>query len=123
MTTYLIEIHMPDVGGREVERAVRMLDAAQIRMGGAAAGARTVMVGLDRQDGRLICLVEAPGLVSARRKVRMALLPGGRIREITHPACPELPGSHPGGDIDPGVEPELVEDVVDVGLDGSLGQE
>lgn len=123
VSVFLIEIHMADAGELEVERAARMLDAAQIRMRGSPTVTRTVMVGLDREDGRLVCLVETRSLESARRLVRMALLPAGRIREITHPAGTLLLGSHPGGDVDPGVESELVQDVVDVGLDGALGEE
>ena len=103
VSVFLIEIHMADAGELEVERAARMLDAAQIRMRGSPTVTRS--------------------LESARRLVRMALLPAGRIREITHPAGTLLLGSHPGGDVDPGVESELVQDVVDVGLDGALGQE
>jgi hypothetical protein len=114
---------MADAGALDLERAVRMLEAAQSRMRGTATVTRTVMAGLSREDGRMVCLIEATSLESARRLVSLALLPPGRIREITHLAGTHLPGRHPGGDADPGVDAELVEDVVDVGLDGSLGQE
>ena len=121
--TFLIEIHMADTGELELERAVRMLKAAQTRMRGSAKVTRTITAGLSREDGRLVCLIEATSLESARRLLSVALLPPGRIREITHIAGTNLVGSHPGGDVDPGVESKLVEDVVDVGLDGALGQE
>lgn len=115
---------MADAGALELERAVRMLEAAQTRMRGTAMGTRTIITGLSREDGRLVCLIEATSLESARRVVSVALLPPGRIREITHLAGTPLLGSrYPRGDVDPGVESELVEDVVDVGLDGALGQE
>lgn len=114
---------MADAGEPEVERAMRMLAAAQARMRGAATVTHTLMAGLSRADARLVCLVEAASLESARRLVSLALLPPGRIREITHSAGTLLLGGHPGGDADAGVESELVEDVVDVGLDGPLGQE
>jgi hypothetical protein len=124
MPNFLIEVHMADAGALELERAVRMLEAAQTRMRGTATVTRTIIAGLSREDGRLVCLIEATSLESARRLVSVALLPPGRIREITHLAGTHLLGSrHPGGDVDPGVESELVEDVVDVGLDGALGQE
>jgi hypothetical protein len=115
---------MADAGVPELERAVRMLEAAQTRMRGTATVTRPIIAGLSREDGRLVCLIEATSLESARRLVSVALLPPGRIREITHLAGTHLLGSrHPGGNVDPGVESELVEDVVDVGLDGALGQE
>jgi len=115
---------MGDVGALELERAMRMLVAAQSRMRGQATFAPTTFAGLSREDGRLVCLVAAASLESVRRMVSLALLPPGRIREITDLADAHLfGGRHPRGDTDPGVETELVEDVVDVGLDGPLGQE
>jgi len=114
---------MAGAGELELERAVRLLDAAQTRMRESATVTRTIMAGLSRADGRLICLVEAVSLEAARRLVSWALLPAGRIREITHLAGAARLLGHPGGDVDPGVEAELVQDVVDVGLDGALGQE
>lgn len=124
MSIYLIEVHMAGAGRLEIERAARMLLAAQTRMRGPQTVARTIIAGFSREDARLVCLVEAISLDSARRLVSLALLPSGRIREITHLAGTNLlDGRHPGGDVDPGVESELVEDVVDVGLDGPLGQE
>ena len=123
MPTYLIEIHMGDVGEPELERAVRMLDAAHRRLQGSATGRRQAIAGVSREDGRLICLVEAPSHDEAQRLVDVALLPNARIREITELGGARLLGSHPRGDVDPGVDTELVEDVVDVRLDGPLGQE
>ena len=124
MATYLIEVHMADLGALELDRAVRMLVAAQSRMAGSTSVTRTIFGGLSREDGRLICLIETASLASARRMVGLALLPPARIREITEVVNEELfGGRHPGGDVHPGAEAQLVEDVVDVGLDGALGQE
>jgi hypothetical protein len=124
MPTYLIEVHVADAGAFELERATRMLVAAQSRIRGQATLARTILAGLSREDRRLVYLVEAASLESARRMVSLALLPPGRIREITILANAPLPGGrHPRGDAGPGVQAELVEDVVDMGLDGPLGDE
>ena len=75
MPTFLVEIHMADAGDRELERAVRMLNAAQTRLREAGTDTRTIIAGLSREDGRLVCLIEAPSLESARRLVAVALLP------------------------------------------------
>jgi hypothetical protein len=124
MAYFLVEIHMADAQQLELELAVQMLVAAQSRSQGAGTVAPAVISGFSREDGRLVCLIEATSLESARRLVSVALLPAGRIREITPvTGMPLLGARHPGGDVDPGVEPELVEDVVDVGLDRALGQE
>lgn len=123
MPTFLIEIHLADAEEREFDRAVRTLNAAQTRLRDAGTNMRTTIVGLSRDDGRLVCLVDAPNLESARRLVSVALLPGGRIREITNLADTHLLGGHPGSDARSGAEAELVEDVVDVCLDGALREE
>lgn len=115
---------MADADAFELERATRMLVDARSRMRGQAGFARVMLAGLSREDGQLVYLVETASLESARRMVSLALLPPGRIREITNLADAHLLGGrHPRGDADPGVEAELVEDVVDVGLDRPLGQE
>ena len=124
MPNYLVEVHIADAGELELDRAMRMLEAAQARMRRTATVTRTIIAGYLREDGRLVFVIEATSLDAARRLVSLALLPAGRIREISHLAGKHLLGGrHPSGDVDPGVESELVEDVVDVGLDGALGQE
>lgn len=124
MLTFLIEVPIAHPGARELGRAMRMLTAARTRMGTSMPDTRTVFAGISREDGRLLCLIEAPDLESVRRMLSLALLPPGRIREIDDVADADLLGGrHPRGDVDPGAETELVEDVVDVGLDGPLGQE
>jgi len=83
MPTYLIEVRMADLGAVERDRALRMLTGAQSRMAGAVPVTRTIFAGLSREDGMLICLIEASSLESARRMMGLALLPLRRIREIT----------------------------------------
>ena len=124
MPHYLVEVHMTDAGILELERAVRMLQAAQDRLQDEAMVAQPIIAGISREDGRLICLIDAPTLEAARQTVAVALLPPGRIREIAHITGSRLlRARHPRGDADAGAEAELVEDVVDVRLDGALGQE
>jgi hypothetical protein len=124
MPHFLVEVHMTNAGDLELERAVRMLEAAQDRVREPAKDTRPIIAGISRADGRLICLIEATTLAAARRTVALALLPAGRIREITRVTGSPLFGtSDPRGDADARAEAELVEDVVDVRLDGPLGQE
>jgi hypothetical protein len=124
MPTFLVDVPMVEAGLLELERAMRMLDAAQARMAASMSATRTILAGFDREDGRLVCLIEAANLESARRMMGLAMLPPGRIREISDVAGEGLLGGrHPGGDAHPGVETELVEDVVDVGFNRPLGQE
>jgi hypothetical protein len=124
MPHFLVEIHMPDAGQLEIERVTQMLGAAQSRLRRAGTLTRTIGAGVSREDDRLLYLIEARSPDSARRLLAVALLPAGRIREITLlTGRLLLRGRYPGGDVDPGVEAKLVEDVVDVGLDGPLGQE
>jgi hypothetical protein len=138
MSYFLVEIRMTDGGQLELELVARTLEAAQNRLRRTATATRTIGAGLIPDDGRLVCLIEATSLETVRRLVSMAFLPAARIREITHvagtpvadPNSPAaatggrlLRGGYPGGNLDPGVEAELVEDVVDVGLHRAFGQE
>jgi hypothetical protein len=124
MPHFLVEIHMPNAIQLELERASRTLEAAQSRLKRSGLITRTIVAGLSREDDRLLFVIEARNPESARLLFAVALLPPGRIREIALLAGGRLlPGRHPRGDVDPGVDAELVEDVVDVSLDGPLGQE
>ena len=124
MPHFLVEVHMTGAGEPELERAVRMLEAAQDRVLGTAGERRPLIAGITHVDGRLVCLIQATSLEAARQTVAVALLPPGRIREIAQITSRRLLASrHPRSDVDPRAEAELVQDVVDVGLDGPLGQE
>jgi hypothetical protein len=124
MPYFMVEIFMADAGQLVLERATWLLEAAQSRLGTAGMSTRTIVAGLSREDDRLLYLIEARSRDVVRRLFAVALLPDGRIREITLVGGGRLLlARDPGGDIDPGAEPQLVEDVVNVGLDGALGQE
>jgi uncharacterized protein with GYD domain len=109
MPHFLVEIHLADAGQLELERATRMLEAAQSRLRRAGMTTHTIVAGLSREDDRLLYVIEARSPVAARRLFAVALLPTGRIREITLVAGARLlPGRDPRRDVDPGVETELV---------------
>jgi hypothetical protein len=89
---FLVEIRMNEAGKVELERAVRTLEAAQTRLRLKATATRTLTAGVVHDDGQLVCLIEAPSLEAVRRLVSLALLPRGRIREITEVSAEAMAG-------------------------------
>lgn len=126
---FLVEIPVAEPALVELERATGTLRAAQARLPGRGALPNAEIVEVVLDNGRLVCLIQAPSLLDVRRLVALALLPGGRIREVPSVDSARLrsswsaPRLDPGGDLRPGAESELVEDVVDVSFDGPLGDE
>jgi hypothetical protein len=121
---FLVELRVTGGGPLELDRAQRMLESAQARLSGPATVAPEFVHGRGEGGQRLACLLEADSLEAAHRLMSVALIPYGPIREISTLARRRLLGGRdPRGDVDPGLEAELVEDVVDMGLDGPLGQE
>ena len=115
---------MADAGSLVLEQASRLLEAAQSRLGRAGVTTRTIVEAFSGEDERLLYVIEAGSLDAAQRLFAVALMPTGRIRGIKLLGNGRLlAGRDPGGDARPGPETELVEDVVDVGLNGALGQE
>ena len=121
MTCFLVEIPVPQSDGVELERATRALRAAQSRLSRNAIAVRLLIAGFTKGDGRLVCLVEAPAAEAVRKLVALAFLPAGRIREVS--VVVSVGGQDPSGDLGSGAEAQLVEDVVDMRLHGSLGDE
>jgi hypothetical protein len=130
MRRFLVEISVPQADATGLERATRTLWTAHSRLSGNATTARLVTVGAAEDDGRLVCLIEAPTIDAVHSLVALAFLSTGRIREVTASDVSRVVGGtprarrqNPSGDLGSGVESQLVEDVVDVGLDGALGDE
>ena len=130
MNFFLVEIPLPQPDGMDVGRATRTLLAAQARLSNSAITVRPLAAGVTRGDGRLVCLIEAEAAEQVRSLVSLALLPAGRIRKVLRVSLPSgsgvpsvIEGPKPGADLAPRVDSELVQDVVDVGLHGSLGDE
>lgn len=79
MPQYIVEIRLPGVGRPEMARLARVLGSANARLGHVA---RVVTAWVGRNDGRLVCTVEAPSADAVRHLITTALLPSGRIDEI-----------------------------------------
>jgi hypothetical protein len=130
MSYFLVEIPVAQSDGGDLERAARMLVAAQSRLSDCAIPIRSLVAGVTSDGGRLVCLIEAEAVEVVRSLVALALLPAGRIREVLHLALPggvcglsDGGGPSPVADLAPRADAELVQDVVDVGFHGSLGDE
>ena len=124
MPSFVVALNLKGGRGPELVRAARMLDAAGARSSATATVTVRSFRGRGGEGVRHVCLIGAEGIEAAQHLMSVALVPHGPIRAISDGARDRLlRARHPGGDVDPRLEPELVEDVVDVGLDRSLGQE
>jgi hypothetical protein len=100
MRYFLVELPVNQPDRVEMERATRMLRAAEARLFGRAMAARPVVAAVINDNGRLVCLIEAPSVDALRQLVALALLPVGRIREVSQPSTAP-PASDPGADLVP----------------------
>ena len=126
---FLVEIPVPHSDAAGLARAARTLWTADLRSSGDVTTARLESVSVV-EAGRLVCVIEASTIEAVRSLVALAFLSTGRIREAAASeisglvdATPRGGGHDPRRDLRPGVEPQLVQDVVDVGLDRALGDE
>jgi hypothetical protein len=130
MRRFVVEIPVPHSDAIGYERAARTLWTAASRSPQNATTAHLVTVEVVAGAGRLHCVIEAPTIDAVRSLLALAFLSAGRISESaasdTSRVVGGIPSAHghdPGGDLGAGVEPQLVEDVVDVGLDRALRDE
>ncbi|MCU1637195.1 MAG: hypothetical protein JWQ68_2434 [Cryobacterium sp.] len=98
MPYFLVEIPVRMPHRREMERASRTLRSARSRLTGTSIAAPFLMVAATADNAGLVFLVKAPSVAAVRQLVTLALLPGGRIRELSHRdwalvcGSPESPG-------------------------------
>jgi hypothetical protein len=127
MRCFLVEIPLPQPDPAELERARRTLWSARSRLNRSGNPASARVASVDSDNGRMVALIEAPTLAVVRQIVALALLPAPRIREVTSRLAVRARfgagGRCPCADLGSGADSELVENVVDVGLDGALGDE
>jgi hypothetical protein len=113
---YLADVRLGVRAGTDISWIGRSLNAACRRLDGANPGRQILSAVYVTDDGRLSCVVRAAGQDDVHRVFEVALLPAARVYEVvevlggTHLLC------HPAGDFDPGVDPEVVEDVGHVRL-------
>jgi hypothetical protein len=94
------------------------LDAACRRLDGQILSAIYVP-----DEGRLSCIVMAASQEDVRRLLEIALLPSARIHEVVEVLGGPGDLRHPAGDLDSGVDSEVIEDVGHVRLDSPLREE
>ena len=82
MSHFLVEIPRAGAARPELERLAWTLEAAQARLRRTPHRARVVFAGISAQEGRLVCLLEAPSIEAVRHLTSTALLPCGHVREI-----------------------------------------
>jgi hypothetical protein len=87
MPYFFVEIHMSGAGRQELDRAARTLEVAKTRLPGTGTATCTVVAVLIGDDARLVCVIDATTVEVVQHLVTLALLPAGRIREISHPSC------------------------------------
>ncbi|WP_306232887.1 hypothetical protein [Agrococcus beijingensis] len=127
MRCFLVEIALPHASRVDAHRAARALLAAQARLEQRDPVAAPVVAAL-ADDGRLLCVLQTRSVDAVRSLVALAMLPAPRIHELEQllpasdggTASGARGGGHPVGDARPRAHAELVEDVVDVRLDGAL---
>ena len=113
---FLAEVRLQLRAGTDTTWIGESLDAACRRLDGEIQSAGYVIA-----DGRLSCIVRAAGREAVLRLREIALLPSARVYEVVEVlgGTPRL--RHPAGDLDPGVDAQVVEDVRDVRLDRPHG--
>jgi hypothetical protein len=124
MRWFLVHIAIPQSGGVDRDLVTQTLRAAQERLTGRAIGVRPFEARRSTTGG-LVILIEAASAEAVRGLVALAFLPAARIQEViaVPQETPSARRADPGGDLRPRAQSQFVEDVVDVGLDGPLGDE
>ncbi len=115
---YLAELRLRVDSQADISWIGQSLEAACRRLEGQVLSAVYV-----RDDCRLACVVKAGSKAAVHRLLEIALLPSARVCEVVQVLGGTNLAGDPARDLDPGVDPEVVEDVGDVRLDGPLGQE
>ena len=120
---YMAEVRLKVRAGTDISWIGQSLDAACRRLDGLSPGRRILSAVYVQADGRLSCILSAASREDVHRLLEIALLPSATVYEVVDVLTGTHLLRHPAGDLDPGVDPEVVEDVGHVRLDSPLRQE
>jgi len=117
---YMAEVRLRVPAGADISWIGDSLGAAVRRLDRVSPGRQIVSAVYVIDDGRLSCVVNAANREDVQRLFEIALLPSARVYEVVDVLARTHLMRHPARDLDPGVDPEVVEDVRHVSLDSPL---
>jgi len=117
---YMAEVRLRVPAGADISWIGDSLGAAARRVDRVSPGRQILSAVYVVDDGRLSCVVSAASREDVQRLLEIALLPSARVYEVVDVLARTHLLSHPARDLDPGVDPEVVEDVRHVSLDSPL---
>lgn len=106
--------------GADISWIGESLDAAGRRLDDLSPGRQIHSAVYVIDECRLLCIVSAVNAEDVHRLLAIALLPSARVYEVNDVLIGRRRVRHPARDLDPGVDPQAVEDVGDMCLDSPL---
>ena len=119
----MAEVRLLVRAGTDISWIGRSLDAACRRSDGVNPTRQLLSAVYVLDDSRLSCIVRADSQEEVHRLLEIALLPLARVYEVVEMLSGTRLLRHPTGDLDPGIDSEVVEDVGHVRLYSPLRQE
>jgi hypothetical protein len=117
---YMAEVRLRVQAGEDISWIGESLGAAVRRLDRVSPSCRILSAVYVIDDGRICCVVNAASRKDVHRLLEIALLPAARVYEVVDVLAGTHLVRHPARDLDPGVDPEVVENVRHVGLDSPL---
>ena len=123
MRHYLAEVRLRVRAGTDISWIAQSLEAACRRFEGDKPTRQILSAVYVSDEGRLSCILGADSHEAVHQLLEIALLPAARVYEVAEVLGGTRLLRHPAGDLDPGVDSEVVEDVGHMRLDRPLRQE
>jgi hypothetical protein len=117
---YMAEVKLRVRAGADISWIGESLSAAGRRLDRVSPSRQILSAVYVIDDGRLSCIVSAASREDVHRLLEIALLPSARVYEVVDVLAGTDLLRNPAGDLDPGVYPEVVEDVRHVSFDSPL---